>query len=108
MLGAVAPVARRVARRLLEQAALVVMADGLDRHARVVGELADGDHVPKFPFGQLAAKDVHHVTGYRGGTRPVPTGSRPARSPRTRPGPGRRCCRPACRSAARAGTPPPG
>src|ERR1700730_17901267 len=107
MLGAVAPVARRVARRLGEQATLVVVADRLDRHAGEAGELADGDHVLRSPFDQLAAQDVYHVSGYRGRTPPGPTGSRPARSPRTRPGPGKRWCRPARRSAARAGSPPP-
>ena len=43
MLGRVATVTRRVTRRFLEQAALMVMADGLDGHSRVRGELANGD-----------------------------------------------------------------
>src|SRR5260370_21628705 len=89
MLGAVAPVARRVARRLGEQATLVVVADRLDRHAGEAGELADGDHVLRSPFDQLAAQDVHHVSRYPGGTPPRPTGSPPARSPPTTPGAGK-------------------
>jgi hypothetical protein len=55
VLGAVAPIVRGVARRLGEQATLVVVADGLDRHARVGGELADGDHALATPFDQLDA-----------------------------------------------------
>jgi hypothetical protein len=49
VLGAVAPVARGVARRLGEQATLVIVADGLDGHAGVGGELADGDHALGLP-----------------------------------------------------------
>ncbi len=38
-------VPRRVARRLGQQAEPVMMPDGLDRDARVTGQLTDGDHV---------------------------------------------------------------
>src|SRR5262249_3423277 len=69
VLGAVAPIARRVARRLREQAALVVMADSLDRDARVGSELADRDRVGWSAFNPLAAQEAHQASGSRGGTR---------------------------------------
>ena len=59
--GAVTPVTRRVARRLLEQAALVVMADGLDRHARVFGELTDGDRLLRSRFSHSDCRLVRSL-----------------------------------------------
>ena len=54
VLRGVAAIPRSVARRLCQQAALVVVPDGLDRHARVARELTDGDHAFRSPFDQVA------------------------------------------------------
>jgi hypothetical protein len=54
--GAIPPAARRVARRFGEQAALVVVADRPDRHARVGGELADGEQVQNSSGGMQSSR----------------------------------------------------